>query len=108
MRNAIQLHVRDCGRSCTVDFGEHDLLMFHSIQFREELSELIDRHEIEVLTVDMSGVKAISSEVFGTLAWLLHRVRLRIVNPSDIVREVLSATRLDEEIEVLETEAVPA
>jgi anti-anti-sigma regulatory factor len=56
----------------------------------------------------MSGVKAISSEVFGTLAWLLHRVRLRIVNPSEIVREVLSATRLDEEIEVLETEAVPA
>jgi anti-anti-sigma regulatory factor len=108
MRNDIELHVRDCGRSCTVDFGEHDLLMFHSTQFRDDLSDLIERYDVEVLTVDMSGVKAISSEVFGTLAWLLNRVRLRIVNPSEIVREVLTATRLDEEIEVIDGEPIYA
>ena len=108
MRSTIELNVRETGRTCVVDFGEHDFLMLHTTQFREELSDLIEHYGAEVLTVDMSGVKAISSEVFGTLAWLLGRVRLRIANPSELVREVLSATRLDEEIEVVEEEAVPA
>ena len=109
MQNAIELNVRDdCGMTCTVDFGEHDLLMWHSTQFRDQLADLIERHNVEVLTVDMSGVKAISSEVFGTLAWLLGRVELRILNPSEIVREVLSAIRLEEEIEIIDGEPVPA
>ena len=108
MRSTIELNVRETGRTCVVGFGEHDFLMLHTTQFREELSDLIEHYGAEVLTVDMSGVKAISSEVFGTLAWLLGRVRLRIANPSELVREVLSATRLDEEIEIVEEEAVPA
>jgi anti-anti-sigma regulatory factor len=106
MRRTIELNVRETGRSCLVDFGEHDLLMLHTTQFREELSDLIEHYGTEVLTVDMSGVKAISSEVFGTLAWLLGRVRLRILNPSELVREVLTATRLEDEVEIVEDEAV--
>ena len=108
MRNTIELNVRETGRNCVVDFGEHDFLVLHTTQFREELSDLIEHYEAEVVTVDMSGVKAISSEVFGTLAWLLGRVRVRIVNPSDIVREVLSATRLEAEIEIVDGEPVAA
>ncbi|HUG93500.1 MAG TPA: STAS domain-containing protein [Planctomycetaceae bacterium] len=108
MRNAIELNVRETGRSCVVDFGEHDLLILHTTQFRQELSDLIEHSGAEVLTIDMSGVKAISSEVFGTLAWLLGHVTVRIANPSEIVREVLSATRLDEAIEIVESDAVPA
>jgi anti-anti-sigma factor len=107
MQGTTNLNVRETGRICVVDFGAHEYLVLRTTQFRQELIDVIDRSGAEVLVIDMSDVKAISSEVFGTLAWLLRRVQVRILNPSEIVRDVLTATRLDEEIEIVD-EAVAA
>ena len=108
MYDTIDLRVCETGRRTVIDFGEHDYLGLHSTQYRRELQDLIDCYDVEVLAIDMSGVGAISSEVFGTLAWLLTRVKVEVLNPSDVVREVLEATRLDERIEIIEHDPATA
>ncbi|MBW3542320.1 MAG: hypothetical protein KY476_18795 [Planctomycetes bacterium] len=103
-----ELHVQQRGRRTVVDFGEHEYLSLRTTQFRSELEDLIHGTGCRVLALDMSGVRAISSEVFGTIAWLLERVEVEILDPSEVVREVLSATRLDERVRIVADETALA
>ena len=92
------LNVYSVGATTVVGFGGRDVLDNVNLAVcREELVELIRRHEVQVLAFDLTGVILVPSGLLGLLASMRHEgVEVHIYNPSDDVREVLDVTHLDE------------
>jgi anti-anti-sigma factor len=95
--NQAQLQVYEVGPTTVIGFGGDDVLDdLNVIVYRDAIEELITNNDIEVLAVDLTGVRLIPSGLLGLLASTRrHGVEVHIYNPSEDVREVLSVTNLD-------------
>jgi anti-sigma B factor antagonist len=72
-----------------------------SSDLRSELRKFIDDDPARTLTIDMSGMTFIDSTALGVLFGAHCRLqrregRIRLVDPSPVIRRVLLATGLDE------------
>lgn len=92
------LTVYDVGATTVVGFGGRDVLDSVNLAVcRDEVLDLIARHDVEVLAFDLTGVVLVPSGLLGLLASLRNNhVDVHIYNPSADVREVLEITHLDE------------
>lgn len=92
-----QLQVYQIGPTTVVGFGGADILEdMNVIFYRDAINDLIAKNDINVLAVDLTGVRLIPSGLLGLLASTRSQgVEVHIYNPSDDVREVLSITNLD-------------
>lgn len=98
------LHIYETGELTVVGFGRTDVLDHVNVsQCRDELSQLIQEHQIKTLAFDLSGVKLIPSGMLGLLA-SLHRLGVTVLlcNPSEDIKEVLQITHLDQFVELHE------
>lgn len=74
---------------------------------REQITEIVQRNQTKTLSFEMRGVRLIPSGMLGLLASLRDIVsKIRILNPSDDVREVLEITKLNQIFDVRD-EVVP-
>lgn len=74
---------------------------------REQIIEIVKQNQTKTLAFEMSKVRLIPSGMLGLLASLRGVVsKIRILNPSDDVREVLEITKLNRIFEVRD-EVVP-
>lgn len=96
------LEVFQDGEVTVVGFGGREILnQINIAACRDQLTELVKRNQTKTLAFDMSGVRFIPSGMLGLLASLRDIVaKIRIVNPSEDVREVLEVTKLDQIFEV--------
>ncbi len=98
------LHVYEAGKLTVVGFGRHDVLDHVNVpECRDELTQIIRDHEVEVLAFDLTGVKLIPSGMLGLLA-SLHKlgVKVMLFNPSEDIHEILKITHLNQFLEVHE------
>lgn len=95
--NHPKLRVYEVGPTTVIGFGGHDVLdELNVVVYRDAIEELIANNDIQVLAVDLTGVRLIPSGLLGLLASTRrHGVDVHIYNPSEDVREVLSVTNLD-------------
>jgi len=64
--------------------------------YRDQMNKLIEDHQVQVMAVDLSGVRLVPSGMLGLLTSIRKKVgRVELYNPSDDVREVLKITNLD-------------
>ncbi len=78
------------------DFGRFE-------QCRDELVSLLKKADCKVVRFDVTGIPFLASGVLGLLASLRKLgLDVQIQNPSEHVRDVLRATRLDQLFEVRE------
>ena len=93
------------GETTVVSFGGRQVLdQINIAACRDQITELIKRHQTKTLVFDMLGVRFIPSGMLGLLASLKDLVsRIQICNPSEDVLEVLGVTKLNQIFEVLET-----
>ena len=98
------LQVYKAGKLTVVGFGGQDILSDLNLAlYRDQLTELIEKHECQELTFDLTGVILVPSGLLGLMATMRDLgVKVCVCNPSKDVREVLSVTKLDEVIEVTE------
>lgn len=74
---------------------------------REQITEIVKQNQTKTLAFEMSKVRLIPSGMLGLLASLRDMVsKIRILNPSEDVREVLEITKLNQIFEVCD-EVVP-
>jgi anti-anti-sigma factor len=98
------MQVYQAGPTTVIGFGGVDVVDdINLAACRDELAELLRKHETQVLALDLTGVRLIPSGLLGLLASLRNSGReVRIVNPSDDVREVLAITHFDRLVTVCE------
>lgn len=91
------LQVYQVGPTTVVGFGGDDVLDdLNVVVYRDAMEELITNNDIQVLAVDLTGVRLIPSGMLGLLASMRgHGIEVHIYNPSEDVREVLSVTNLE-------------
>ena len=96
------LEVYKIGETTVVGFGGRDVLDTVNVAVcRDEILALIERHSVQTLAFDLTGVVLMPSGLLGLLASLRkHGVEVHIYNPSDDVREVFEVTHLDELMEI--------
>ena len=69
--------------------------------YRDQLSELVRRHDARVLAIDLAGLEMVPSAMIGVLVSLSKLVpRIEIHNASDGVRNVFSVMKLDQKFHV--------
>ena len=75
---------------------------------RDQITEIVKRNQTKTLAFEMSKVRLIPSGMLGLLASLRDMVsKIRILNPSEDVREVLEITKLNQIFEVRNNEVAP-
>ncbi len=96
------------GETTIVSFGGCEVLdQINLAACREQITEIVKRNQTKILAFEMRGVRLIPSGMLGLLASLRDIVsKIRILNPSDDVREVLEITNLNQIFEVRD-EVVP-
>ena len=96
------MHVYQAGKLTVVSFVSADHLDQVVVSdCREEIAELIRKHNCEVLGFDLTGVKLVPSGMLGMLASLGRLgVQVYVFNPSEEIREVLEITRLDTVLQI--------
>src|SRR5215471_2016978 len=72
-----------------------------------------EKHSAHQLVVDLAGVDAVDASGLGALVglekWARHTgMRVRLLNPSKYLRELLALTRLERVFEIVTAEIVPA
>lgn len=100
----VTLEVVQEGDVTRIGFGRGDVLdQINIAACREQIAEIVKRHQTKTLAFEMSGVRLIPSGMLGLLASLRDLVaKIQILNPSDDVREVLEITKLNQIFEVCE------
>jgi anti-anti-sigma regulatory factor len=90
------------GEHTVVGFGGRELVDQVSLAAsRDQIMELVKRNLSKTLAFDMNGVGFIPSGMLGLLASLRDTVeKIRILNPSDDVREALEITKPNQMFEV--------
>lgn len=96
------LEVVQEGEVTRIGFGGGDVLdQINIAACREQIAEIVKQNQTKILAFEMSGVRLIPSGMLGLLASLRDMVsKIRILNPSDDVREVLEITKLNQTFEV--------
>ena len=100
------LEVYEAGPLTVVGFGGREILDEVSVaNCRQELLKLVEEHDCRELAFDLTGVKLIPSGLLGVLASFRQQgVGVRLYNPSEDVRDVLSTTKLDSVMQVHDIE----
>jgi len=96
------LEIYAFGRLTVVGFGGYDSLdHVNVIALRDEVTHLIEQHNVEVLAFDLTGVTLVPSGMLGLIASLKElNIQVQLFNPSPDIREVLQITKLDQIIDV--------
>lgn len=96
------------GETTIVSFLDcKDLEQINIAACREQITEIVKQNQTKTLAFEMSKVRLIPSGMLGLLASLRDMVsKIRILNPSEDVREVLEITKLNQIFEVRD-EVVP-
>ena len=91
------MHVYQTGPLTVVGFAGRDVPDEVCIAgYRDQMNKLIEEHQVQVMAVDLSGVKLVPSGMLGLLTSIRKKVvRVELYNPSDDVREVLRITNLE-------------
>ncbi len=100
------LQVYEAGPVTVVGFGGRDILDDINVaDCRDELVQLVKDHECHTIAFDLTGVRLLPSGLLGLLASLRNMdLEVRIYNPSPDVREVLSITRFDQLMQIMEVD----
>ncbi len=90
------------GETTIVSFLDcEDLEQINIAACREQITEIVKQNQTKTLAFEMSKVRLIPSGMLGLLASLRDLVsKIRILNPSEDVREVLEITKLNQIFEV--------
>ena len=97
------LEVSQNGEVTVISFGGREVLdQINIAACRDQITDIVNRHQTKTLAFEMAGVRFIPSGMLGLLASLRDKVaKIQILNPSDDVREVLEVTKLNQIFEVL-------
>jgi anti-anti-sigma factor len=100
------LDVYAAGRLTVVGFGGYDVLDHVNVDdLRAEIEILLSGGKCEALAFDLTGVTFVPSGLLGLLASLKdHNIQVLVFNPSEDIREVLEITRLDQIMQVHDTD----
>ena len=105
------LGVWNHGDVIVVRFGDHQILdEFVAKRIAEELYGVADRADCRHLVLDLSGVLGLSTLMLGRLLMLRKKMaskggRLVLCDMTSEVEEVLTTMKLNEIIEIMDTEA---
>lgn len=101
-----RLKVYEAGPTTVVGFGGQVIVDDISIaDCREEILEVVRKHNAQVVAFDLTGVRLIPSGLLGLMASLRRmNLTIRVYNPSPEVREVLSVTMFDRLVEIREVD----
>jgi anti-sigma B factor antagonist len=94
--------VYQAGRVTVVGFRGNDIPAgFWIGGYREALKSIVQEHDCEELSFDLTGVTSVPSGMLGLFVSLSELgVNLSVYNPSGEVREVLHTTNLNKLVEV--------
>jgi anti-anti-sigma factor len=100
------LQVFAAGETTIVGFHARDALEDVSVaDCRDDLIALFEEHGTQVICFELSRIRLIPSGMLGLLASLRQMdLDVRVLNPSDDVRDVLSVTNFDKLITIEEVE----
>ncbi len=98
------------GDVLVVRFLQHQLVGKVVAEVAQELYSVAERQEYAKLLLSLSGVDRLSTEMFAGLIMLNRKMlkkggKLKLCAPVPYVREVFSQTRLDQVLDIEETEA---
>ena len=90
------LKVYQAGELTVVGFGGIDLPDSANLaNYRDQLADLVQKHQCKTLAFDLTGVRLIPSGMLGLLNSLKNMgLEIELYNPSDDVQEVLEITQL--------------
>ena len=100
------LQVYSAGETTIVGFHARDALEDVSVaDCRDDLIALVEEHDTKVICFELSRIRLIPSGMLGLLASLRQMdLEVRVLNPSDDVRDVLAVTNFDKLIAIEEVE----
>ncbi|MGH7128220.1 MAG: STAS domain-containing protein [Planctomycetaceae bacterium] len=100
------LQVYQAGALTVIGFGGRRVLDDINVaDCRDELVQLVKRHQCQTLAFDLTDVKVIPSGLLGLLASLRQLgVEVHLYNPSADIQEVLEVTKLERLMKVHEVE----
>lgn len=92
------LKIYSVGEITVVGFGGKDIPDETCIAgYRDQLAELVEKHDVKTIAFDLSGVTFVPSGMLGVLLSLKKGGQnVELYNPSDDVRDVLSITKLEQ------------
>lgn len=90
------LKIYQTGELTVIGFGGDDVPDEVCISnYRHQLFELIEKHNVKTMAFDLSGVVLVPSGMLGVLSSIAKRVnKVEIYNPSKDVLDVLKLTKL--------------
>lgn len=104
------LETRKYGDAIVVDFTDHPILDEFTVrEITEPLYDVADRDDCRHLILDLSSVVGLSSLLLGKLLTLRREMevkggKLLVCAPSPEVREVFAKTRLDQILEIVDSQ----
>ena len=100
------LQVFAAGPTTIVGFHARDALEdINVVDCRDDIIALVEEHNTKVICFELSRVRLIPSGLLGLLASLRQMdLEVRVLNPSEDVRDVLSITNFDKLIVIEEVE----
>jgi anti-anti-sigma factor len=96
------LEVHEAGKRIVVGFGNRAVPDDHCLAvYREQIKQLIAEHAATEVVFDLKAFKTIQSGTLGLIASTVNQgVKVRVLNASSEIREVIELTNLDKIVEL--------
>jgi anti-anti-sigma factor len=100
----VTLEIYKSGDATVIGFGDREVLdQINIAACREQVAALVQQDDVKTLAFNLTGVQLIPSGMLGLMASLRDLgVAVRLINPSDDIREVLEITKLNQLFEIQE------